>query len=460
MLRTHTCGDLRKNHVGLCVELAGWVDSIRQSGKIAFIDLRDMYGVTQVFLGPKLSVLCKDFSKESVVRIFGKVKLRPQSNPDLMTGEIEVSAENIFILNKADELPIQLDDSVSTSEEMRLKYRYIDLRKKRNQDNLILRHRVAQVVRKFLNENNFLEVETPILAKSTPEGARDYLVPSRVNNGKFFALPQAPQQFKQLLMMSGFDRYYQIAKCFRDEDLRSDRQPEFTQIDIEMGFVEQEDIFYLIEGMIKKLWKDVLNIDLKVPFSRLSYADAMRIYDNDRPDLRKDKNNKREFSFLWVVDFPLFERGDDENTLSSVHHPFTAPFDDDLGLMKKSPIKMRSKAYDLVLNGVELGGGSIRIHSQDIQMKVFDVLGISKKDVEERFGFLLDALKYGCPPHGGIAFGFDRLCMMMAGVESIRDVIAFPKTKDAEDLMTGSPSDVDKAQLDDLGLCLKDKIKK
>ncbi len=455
MLRTNTCGELRKGDDGKKVELAGWVESIRRSGKIAFIDLRDRYGITQIFLNPKLSSIAKEITKESVIKITGIVKARPQANPELETGEIEITAENIEILNKAEELPIQLDEDVNTSEEMRLKYRYLDLRKKENQKNLIIRHKIANVVRQYLNENGFLEIETPILAKSTPEGARDYIVPSRIKKGKFYALPQAPQQFKQMLMMSGFDKYYQLAKCFRDEDLRSDRQPEFTQIDMEMSFIEQEDIMTLVEGMIKKLWKEILNIDIKIPFSKMKYETAIKNHNTDSPDLRQNKKNHEEYSFIWVVDFPLFEYNEEEKKMSAMHHPFTAPLDEDIKLMQKNPLKVKAKAYDLVLNGVELGGGSIRIHTEEIQRKMFDKLGLKTEEIKDKFGFLLEALKYGCPPHGGIAFGFDRLCMMMTGNNTIREVIAFPKTKDAEDPMTGAPSKIDKKQLDELGISIK-----
>ncbi len=453
MLRTHTCGELRKKDKGKKAVLAGWVESIRTSGKIAFLDLRDRYGITQVFLGPKESKLAQDLTKESVVQVTGTVKIKPKANPDLATGEIEISATNLEILNKAEVLPIQLDEDVQTSEEMRLKYRYLDLRKPEMQKNIELRHKTIQVVRDFLNQKDFLEIETPILSKSTPEGARDYLVPSRVQKGKFYALPQAPQLFKQLLMVSGFDKYYQVPRCFRDEDLRSDRQPEFTQIDMEMSFIEEKDILKLIEEMMKKIWKEVLGVNLKTPFPKITYVESMKKYKTDRPDLRK---KKEEWAFVWVVDFPLLEK-DAEGMIQAVHHPFTSPKDEDLKLLDSKPEKTRAKAYDLVLNGIEIGGGSIRNHKLEIQQKIFEKLGISKRFAKEKFGFLMDALQYGAPPHGGIAFGFDRMCMLMCGQESIRDVIAFPKTKDAEDIMTGAPADVEKKQIDELGLSLKKK---
>ncbi len=453
MQRTHTCGELRKKDKDKKVVLAGWIESIRTSGKIGFIDLRDRYGITQIFLGPKVSKLAQDLTKESVIQVKGTVKIKPKANPDLKTGDIEINAEKITILNKADILPIQLDEEVQTTEELRLKYRYLDLRKKEMQDNIEIRHKALQAFRKFLNEKNFLEIETPILSKSTPEGARDYLVPSRIQKGKFYALPQAPQLFKQLLMVSGFDKYYQIARCFRDEDLRSDRQPEFTQIDLEMSFIDEKDIIKLVEEMIKYLWKEVLGVNIKTPFPKITCKEAMKKYKTDSPDLRKKET---DWAFVWVVDFSLLEK-DEEGRIQAVHHPFTAPKDEDIKLLDKNPEKVRAKAYDLVLNGEEVGGGSIRNHKAEIQQKIFEQLKLRKKDVEDKFGFLMEALKYGAPPHGGLAFGFDRLIMLMCREKSLRDVIAFPKTKDAEDLMTKAPADVEKKQIDELGLGLKKK---
>lgn len=457
MLRTHTCGELRKKNEGEKVELAGWVDSIRTSGKIAFIDVRDRYGITQLFLGPKISEKAKEITKESVIQIKGTVKTKPQANPDLETGEIEVSLEEIEIINKAEPLPLQFEEDIQNTEENKLKYRYLELRQKELQNNIILRSKIAKISRDFFDEEGFVEVETPILAKSTPEGARDYLVPSRVANGKFYALPQAPQQFKQMLMIGGLDRYYQLARCFRDEDLRSDRQPEFTQLDIEMSFIEEDDLIKIMEEFVKKIFKETLNVELKIPFPQITYSEAMEKYDTDRPDLRKNKDNSEEWAFTWVRDFPLFEYKEEDKRMYALHHPFTTPKDEDVKLLEKEPLKVRAKAYDLVLNGCEIGGGSIRNHTTEMQKKIFDKLGISDKEAKEKFGFLLEALNYGAPPHGGMAFGFDRLCMLMAKQESIRDVIAFPKTKDAEDLLTGAPSGVDKEQLDELGIQLKKK---
>ncbi|RLE48196.1 aspartate--tRNA ligase [Candidatus Woesearchaeota archaeon] len=454
MLRNTTCGELRKKDEGKEVVLAGWVDSIRTSGKIAFLDLRDKYGVTQIFLDSNLAEKSKELTKESVVQVKGTVKTKPKANPNLETGEIEIKAKEIKILNKAEELPIQLNEEVQTTEEMRMKYRYLDLRRPEMQKNLTIRHKTLQTIRNFLTEKGFTEIETPILSKSTPEGARDYLVPSRIQKGKFYALPQAPQLFKQLVMVAGFDKYFQAARCFRDEDLRKDRQPEFTQIDMEMSFVEEEDIMKLTEEMIKVLWKEVLGKDIKTPFQRMTYKEAKEKYNTDKPDLRKNKEDKEEFAFVWVVDFPLLEK-DDEGNIQAVHHPFTSPKDEDLELLDTNPEEVRAKAYDLVLNGEEIGGGSIRNHKKEIQAKIFEKLKLTKEDVEEKFSFLMDALKYGAPPHGGLAFGFDRLVMLMCGQESIRDVIAFPKTKDAEDLMTGAPAKVEREQLDELGLALK-----
>ncbi len=450
-MRTHTCGELRKKDDGKKVVLAGWVESIRLSGKIAFLDLRDRYGITQVFIGPKLSKDAAALTKESVVQVKGLVKVRPNANKEIETGAVEVSATEVIILNKAEALPLQFEEDIHSSDETRLKYRYLDLRRKEMQKNISIRHKASQSARKFLNEKGFLEIETPYMLKSTPEGARDYLVPSRVQKGKFYSLPQSPQLLKQLLMVAGFDKYYQLSRCFRDEDLRRDRQPEFTQIDMEMSFVEEEDVIKVVEELVKKIWKDVLGEEIKGKFPRISYSDAMKKYKTDRPDIRK---GKKGWGFIWVTDFPLFEK-DNEGRIQAIHHPFTAPADSDVGKLEKSSVKVKAKAYDLVLNGEEIGGGSIRNHKLEIQSKIFEILKLKDKEVTEKFGFLMDALKYGAPPHGGFAFGFDRLCMLLCGEDSIRDVIAFPKTKEAEDLMTGSPAKVDKKQLDELGISVK-----
>ena len=450
MLRTHTCGELNKKHDGKKVKLCGWVEQIRTFGKIGFLTIKDKYGSTQAFLNPKLAKEFGQLRKESVILLEGKVQIRPQKdiNKDMVTGEIELLAEKIEILNESAPVPLDLTNIQST-EETRLKYRYLDLRRKKMQKNLAMRHKTAKAVRDFLDKENFLEIETPMIAKSTPEGARDYLIPSRVQKGKFYALPQSPQLFKQLLMVSGFDKYFQLVKCFRDEDLRADRQPEFTQIDMEMSFIEEEDIYSLLEKMMKHIFKQVLDVNIKTPFPRITYKEAMNKYHTDRPHLKKDGHT---YSFLWVIDFPLFEYDKKEKRLTSTHHPFTMPKEKDIKLLEKEPEKASSKAYDLVLNGEEIAGGSIRIHKADIQKKIFNVLKLSDEEVKEKFGFLLNAFKYGAPPHGGIAFGFDRLVAIMCGEDSIRDVIAFPKNKDAKDIMLDAPSDVSKKQLSELGL--------
>ena len=582
MMRTSTCGELTKKDIGKSAALAGWTHSRRDHGGIIFIDLRDRHGLTQLIFDPKHNKKAhseaEHLKRADVISVKGKIRARGEGleNPKLKTGEIEVLTDEIVILNKAETPPIGIDDRSDINEDMRLKYRYLDLRRPVMQKNLLMRHKAVKAVRDFFDKEGFLEIETPMLAKSTPEGARDYLVPSRVNPGKFYALPQSPQLFKQLLMVSGCDRYFQIARCFRDEDLRADRQPEFTQIDVEMSFIDEEDIYGINERMLKNLWKEVLGMDIKIPFPRITYAEAMGRYGSDKPDVRfgleladvtdiaKDSDfevfkkniqsggvvkainvkngsekisrkdideltsfvqiynakgmawmkmadklessvvkffndktqkelikrlgaekgdlllfvsdhkhfivnaalgalrvhlakklgliNEKEFKFLWVTDFPLFEYDEDLQRHVAVHHPFTSPKDEDMGLLETQPEKAKAKAYDITLNGVEIGGGSIRIHKRDVQEKVFKALGISKKDAEDKFGFLLDAFKYGAPPHGGIAYGVDRLAAILTGNESIREVIAFPKTKNAESLMEGSPSEVSEEQLKELSL--------
>jgi len=578
MKRTHTCGELTDKEIGKEVTLQGWVNARRDHGGIIFIDVRDRYGLTQLRFDPEVSKgahgEAEGLRREYVIEAKGKVAARPtgMENQKLHTGKIEVSATSLKILNAAETPPFEIDDRADLNEDIRLKYRYIDLRRPSMQKNLLIRHKVAKTARDYFDKLGFIEVETPILSKSTPEGARDYLVPSRVHPGKFFALPQSPQLFKQLLMVAGYDRYVQIAKCFRDEDLRADRQPEFTQIDLEMSFIEEEDIFLIMEGLIKEVWKAALGVELKPPFPRISYQDAMERYGSDKPDTRfslelidvgevmkksdfqvfksvlekggivkcinakgcaefsrkdiedltklvsiygakglawakmtdkleativkfmsepvqkelivKTKAAKGDlllfvadkpkivydslgalrielgkrlklidqtkFNFIWVHDFPMFEWSEEDQRLAAVHHPFTSPKDEDLHLLDTDPGKAKAKAYDLALNGVELGGGSIRIHRRDVQSKIFDILGISQEDAKIKFGFLLDAFTYGAPPHGGLAFGLDRMVAMITGNESIREVIAFPKNKACQSLMDEAPSPVNPKQMKEL----------
>jgi len=451
MLRTHTCGELNKSHKGKKVTLAGWVDSVRVHGKLGFILLRDRYGKTQLFISKEFISMVSELRRESVIQVEGVVNERPanQINKNMKTGEIEVEVKKLEILNKAEPLPLELDESIKSTDETRLKYRFLDLRRQKMQDNLKIRHKVFKAIRDFLDKESFYEIETPFLAKSTPEGARDYLVPSRIYKGKFYALPQSPQLFKQLLIISGFDKYFQIVRCFRDEDLRADRQPEFTQLDIEMALVEEEDIYNLIERLMNYVWKKVLNINIKTPFPKITYKEAIKKYDTDKPHLEK-KGEK--YNFVWITDFPMFEYSKEEKRHLAMHHPFTQPKAKDLNLIEKNPEKVMARAYDLVLNGEEIAGGSIRNHDLKVQKKIFNALNIDDKEAEKKFGFLMKALSYGAPPHGGIAFGLDRMVAIITGEDSIREVIAFPKNKDARDLMLDAPSDVTKEQLNELGI--------
>ncbi|MFH0827686.1 MAG: aspartate--tRNA ligase [Candidatus Omnitrophota bacterium] len=456
MFRTHTCGQLAANDAGKEVVLCGWVDSRRDHGKLIFIDLRDRYGLTQVTIIPRDLgedyQRAKELRSEFVLKVSGKVNCRPAGmvNPKFPTGEIEVIATKLEILNSSLTPPFEIKDELEVTEEMRLKYRYLDLRRKKVFSNFIMRHKLYQVIRNFLNCRDFIECETPILTKSTPEGARDYLVPSRLNPGEFFALPQSPQLFKQILMVSGIEKYYQIAKCFRDEDLRADRQPEFTQLDLEMSFITEEDIYAVFEQMMFDIFKELKGVELKIPFPRMKYADALSEYGSDKPDMRKSWNS--EFAFLWVIDFPLFKYNQEEKRWDSEHHPFTNIHPDDIGFLDSAPDKARSRSYDLVLNGTEIGSGSIRIHDQKLQEKIFQLIGIDSAEAQKRFGFLLEAFQYGAPPHGGFAFGIDRLLTIIAGQDSIREMILFPKTQKAFCPLTSAPSEVSKKQLDELGL--------
>ena len=581
LARTHYCGDLRGSDKEKNVTLMGWVQRRRDHGGVIFVDLRDRTGITQMVFNPEACAQAHEkagsLRSEYVIAVKGKVRPRPEGtvNASMPTGEIEIIADELRILNTAQTPPFLIEDDSTVNEDVRLKYRYLDLRRPSLQKKIIQRYNITKVVREYLDKEGFLDIETPFLTKSTPEGARDYLVPSRVNPGKFFALPQSPQLFKQILMVAGFERYYQIVKCFRDEDLRADRQPEFTQIDIEMSFIDREDIYRVMEGLFKDIFKRVMGIDINTPFPRLSYADAMSRYGNDKPDTRfemelkgltdifkgsgfkvfnqtvesggiicglnakgcsgmtrkelddltafaisegakglvwmkvlenelqspvvkflsadeiaklrerldakpgdvlfieadsagivypsmsslrlkiaKDKGmiDNSKYSFLWVTDFPLLEYSPEEKRYMAMHHPFTSPVDADIALFDSDPSKIRAKAYDMVLNGSEVGGGSIRIHRRDVQEKMFDALGIGPDEARMKFGFLLDALQYGAPPHGGIAFGLDRIAMILSGANSIREVIPFPKTQKATCLMTDAPSDVDKKQLDELGI--------
>lgn len=583
--RSHMCCDVSEELIGSEVTVMGWVQRRRDLGQLIFIALRDRTGLVQAVVdgnnsAPELFKKAESVRSEYVLAIRGKVAPRTEGNvnKNMKTGAIEIIAEELRILSESETTPFQVEDEITVKDDLRLKYRYIDLRRPCQLKNMILRHKTAQVIRNFLSDEGFLEIETPVLGKSTPEGARDYLVPSRVHPGSFYGLPQSPQLYKQLLMVSGMDRYYQIAKCFRDEDLRADRQPEFTQVDMELSFVDVDDIIDVNERLIKKVFKEILDVDVPIPMQRMKYKDAMERYGSDKPDVRfgmelhnitdivrgtefvvfknaieaggsvrainangcghyprkqidslvefvktykakglawivvnddgslksqiakfftpeklqeivdalegkpgdlilicadadrivfdslgalrceiarrQELTRPDDFRFLWVTEFPMFEWDDEENRYVAEHHPFTCPMDEDLPLLDTDPSKVRAKAYDMVLNGFELGGGSIRIHRRDIQQKIFSLLGFSDEDAQERFGFLLDAFKYGVPPHGGLAFGFDRIIMLMTGSSSIRDVIAFPKVKDASCPLTDAPGTVDDKQLDELGIAI------
>jgi len=577
MYRTHTCGELRPDHIGQKVILSGWIQKSRDLGGMTFIDLRDRYGITQLVFNMETNgELCgkaRQFGREDVIQVSGNVAERSNKNLKIPTGEIEIIVFEVNLLNKSKLPPFTIEDQSDGGDEIRMKYRYLDIRRNMVKNNLILRHQMAVETRNYLSEQGFLEIETPYLIKSTPEGARDFVVPSRMNQGQFYALPQSPQTFKQLLMVAGMDKYFQIVRCFRDEDLRADRQPEFTQIDCEMSFVTRNDVLNSFEGLAKYLFKRVKGIDIQ-DFPRMSYADALKLYGSDKPDIRfgmtfvditdlvkghdfkvfddaeivvgikaescanwsrkeldqltefvkkpqigaggliwmkynedgslkssvdkfytendlkhwairfeakvgdlililSGKTNKTRsalselrlemgkrlnlrnpdiFAPLWVVDFPLLEWDEESHRFYAMHHPFTSPNPEDLSILDTNPAAVRANAYDMVINGVEIGGGSIRIHNRDLQKKMFKILGFTEEEAQNQFGFLMNAFEYGAPPHGGIAFGFDRWCALFGGSDSIRDFIAFPKNNSGRDVMIDSPSEIKKEQLDELGL--------
>ena len=450
--------------IGQSVCLNGWVHSRRNLGKIVFLDLRDRWGIVQVVCVPaeldEVSARAlKDIRPEYVLEVEGQVNQRSanQVNPDMPTGKVEVLAKKITILAKSETPPFEIEnEDRQANEELRLKYRYLDLRHERMQKNIELRHKVIKNIREYLYDKDFLEIETPLLSKSTPEGARDFLVPSRNYPGKFYALPQSPQQYKQLLMVAGMEKYFQIVRCFRDEDQRGDRQAEFTQLDMEMSFIDEDEILNLAEDMVKEVIKN-LGKDYKLVFDKfpkLTYEEAMEKYKSDRPDLRQDKNNKKELAFCWVTDFPMFEYKEGDKRWASTHHPFTAIKDEDLNKLgdKSKMAEIKAKQYDLVLNGSEIAGGSIRTTNPEVLHQVFQLLGYKSQEIQAKFGHLLEAFKYGVPPHGGIAFGLDRIVMILAGEDSIREVIAFPKTSDNRDPLMNSPSEVSEEQLKELGI--------
>jgi len=450
------------NEVGKSVKIAGWVHSRRDHGKLIFIDLRDRNGLIQVVIIPSEKEAYEVGNKaraEYVLEIEGEVNKRPDNmvNANIPSGTVEVLAKKITILNESKTPPFEIDkDTINVNEELRLKYRYLDLRSERLHQNMILRDKIIQFMRKYFHDEGFIEIETPILMKGTPEGSREYVVPSRVHPGKFYVLPQSPQQFKQLLMVAGFERYFQIARCMRDEDQRGDRQPEFTQLDFEMSFVEREDILALTEDMFIKLIKEVAPAKkiTTVSFPRFTYAEAIAKYGTDKPDLRKNKENPNELAFCWILDFPMFEKGEG-GQIQAMHHPFCSIHPDDMDKLDTDPLSVRADAYDLVLNGYELSSGSIRIHKRDLQKKIFDILKISEEEQKNKFGHMLEAFEYGAPPHGGFAPGVDRIAMILAGEPNIREVIAFPKTGDGRDPMMGAPSEISEKQLKELHIQVK-----
>ncbi len=452
------------NKIGETVKLCGWVHIRRDHGKLIFIDLRDRTGIVQTVVIPdkkEAHKTAKTLRGEFVIEMEGLVKERPGSavNKEIETGKVEIEVEKITILNESKTPPFEIgEDTKNIHEDIRLKYRYLDLRSERMKKNITMRSKVVKFIRDFYAEKEFIEIETPILTKGTPEGAREYIVPSRLHKGKFYVLPQSPQQFKQLLMAAGLEKYFQIVKCFRDEDQRGDRQPEFTQLDVEMSFSEGNVIRGIFEecliGIVKEFFPE--KKITQIPFPEIEYREAMEKYGSDKPDLRENKDDSNELAFCWILNFPLFEKNK-EGDLTSSHHPFTAPLDEDIELLGKEPEKVRAKAYDIALNGYEIGGGSIRIYKKDLQHKIFEILGLDEKTIQERFGHILEAFEYGTPPHGGIAPGIDRLIMILMNEPNIREVMAFPKTGEAEDLMMGAPSELGKEQLDEAGIAITKK---
>lgn len=462
MNRSYTIQTVEKE--GEEVRLAGWVHSRRDHGKIIFIDLRDKKGLVQLVFLPEnreLYDLANLLRSEWVIEVAGKVNKRPSGmiNDKIPTGKVEVEVKELKILNEAKTTPFEISDDKEISEEISLKYRYLDLRRSKLKRNLIIRHKINKIIRDFFHRKGFIELETPILTKSTPEGARDFLVPSRLHPGEFYALPQAPQQLKQLLMVAGFEKYFQIARCFRDEDLRGDRQPEFTQLDVEVSFASQNYILDLIESLCLKIVENLTSFDERLakkltfkPFLRIDYQEAMSKYGSDKPDLRKNKDDPNELAFAWVVNWPMFEKNKEENRYDCCHHIFTAPKEKDIPLLEKDPLLVHSWQHDLVLNGHEIGGGSLRNYRPDIQKQIFRLVGLTDKEINEKFGHLLKAFEFGAPPHGGIALGLDRLLMLLCNEGSIRDVIAFPKTGDGRDLTMEAPSSVKTEQLKELNI--------